>query len=55
MNNMQAFYKKLTTEPKGDNRRLNALTAVTRANRDQLSALSSDLVWQTWGAPTVGA
>ena len=52
---MQAFHTMLTTTPKGRDRHLDALAAITRANRGQLSNLSSDLVWQTWSAPTSGA
>jgi hypothetical protein len=52
---MQAFHKMLTTAPKGRDRHLDALAAITRADRDQLKKLSSDLVWQTWSAPTAGA
>lgn len=48
MTTMQAFYKALTTTPKGHDRHLDTLAAISKANRDQLSKLSSDLVWQTW-------
>lgn len=52
MSNMQAFYKMLTTNTKVRNRHSDALVAITKANRDQLSTLSSELAWQTWSAPT---
>ena len=55
MSDMQAFYKMLTDTTNRSDRHLDALTAITEANRDQLRALASDLVWQTWGAPTVAA
>lgn len=53
MSTMQAFHKMLTTTPKGRDRHLDSLAAITKANRDQLSELLSDLVWQTWSASTI--
>jgi len=50
MSNMQAFYKMLITNNDGHNQHANALVAITRANHSQLSALSSELAWQIWGA-----
>ena len=55
MSTMQAFHKMLTTTSKGRDRHLDTLVAITRADRDQLSALSSELAWQTWSAPTMEA
>ena len=55
MSTMQAFHKMLSTTSKERDRRLNALAAITKADRDQLSALSSELAWQTWSAPTLEA
>jgi len=53
---MQAFYIMLTTTTaKVRNRHSDALAAITKADRDQLSALSSELAWQTWSAPTAEA
>jgi hypothetical protein len=52
---MQAFHKMLMTASRGRDRHLDALAAITKANQDQLSKLSSDLVWQTWSAPTSAA
>jgi hypothetical protein len=52
---MQAFHKMLSTTSKGRDRRLDTLVAITKADRDQLSELSSELAWQTWSAPTLEA
>ncbi len=55
MSTMQAFYKTLTAPAKVRNRHSDALAAITRADRNQLSALFSELAWQTWSAPTAEA
>jgi hypothetical protein len=55
MSDMQAFYKMLTTTTNERDRHSDALAAITKADREQLSALSSELAWQTWSATTAEA
>jgi hypothetical protein len=47
---MQDFHKLVFPATKRTDSYFKALNLLTKANRDQMSALESDLSWQEWGA-----
>ena len=48
MLNMQAFHQSLRSTTKASNPRQNHLANLTRVKRDQILALTSELVWNIW-------
>jgi len=46
---MQAFHKLLSSTSRRTDSYFKALNLLTKANRDEISALESDLSWQEWG------
>ncbi len=48
MLNMQTFYSSLSEQSESRDPYLEAMVALTRADRAQMSAFESDLVWQQW-------
>lgn len=52
MSKMQAFHMLLFTPSRRTDLYLKAMKLLTKASRDEMSALQSDLSWQQW-APTL--
>jgi len=50
---MQAFHKLISSTSRRTDSYFKALNLLTKANRDEMSALESDLSWQEWGAENV--
>jgi hypothetical protein len=46
---MQAFHKLISSTSRRTDSYFKALNLLTKANRDEMSALESDLSWQEWG------
>jgi hypothetical protein len=47
---MQDFHKLIFPASKATDSYFTALNQLTKASRDQMSTLESDLSWQEWGA-----
>ena len=52
MLNMQTFYALLTDPFERRDSYLDVLAALTKADRNQMSTLESDLAWQQWSEQT---
>jgi hypothetical protein len=52
MNTMQSFYASLSSDALED-MYLKILAELTKLNRQQMSALESDMSWQDWGAEKI--
>jgi hypothetical protein len=50
MTNAQDFHKTLVASDTNTDPYRQALVAITKATGIQISALASELAWQTWGA-----
>ena len=50
MNTMQSFYASLSSSDKPLDSYLKILADLTKLSRDEMSALESDLSWQSWDA-----
>lgn len=48
MNTMKGFYASISAESRLHGSYLEALSKITRINRQQTNALKSDLGWQEW-------
>lgn len=49
---MKAFYKSLFTASPNRDQYREVLALITRASRNQVNAMASDLAWQSWDAQT---
>jgi hypothetical protein len=49
MNTMKGFYASISSASRLHGSYLEALSEITRMNRQQVKALQSDLAWQEWG------
>lgn len=48
MNTMKGFYASISSSSKLRGPYLKALSKITKLNRKQTNALTSDMGWQTW-------